>query len=903
MSCFLLRGTFYFTGNYVDIPVKTANNSSRFDFLTPAMERGERIFMAAFDRILSGYPGLDDVVDSIRLGDNVVWQVDDVDEFRIFAEPFVQQAVRDKRDVVYIRFAQHDPVIRDLSGVTVRHFNPDEGFEAFTVTIHNEITLHGKDAFYVFDCLSELQSVWYTDLMMGNFFRVTCPYLFELDTVAYFPLLRGRHSFDAVARIRDTTQLLLDVYSSSDDIYLHPLKVWNRYSSQMFLPHRFSRNNGQFRPVEGGVGMSRYYQLLQNLSLNHPDQNYDSYDRFFNLAKMEYARGIFSEETEEQIIDSTMTKDKRLKNLVHRYFTPDDYFLLRSRMIGSGAIGGKACGMVLARKICETEIPEFTKHSEPHDSFYIGSDVFYTYIVSNDCWRLRIRQRTKEGYFSAAGELREHLLTGQFPSNIREQFLNMLEYYGQSPIIVRSSSFLEDGFGNAFAGKYESVFCVNQGNPQERLEKFEQAVRQVYASTMDYSALEYRYQRGLADRDEQMAILVQRVSGSGFGDYFMPGAAGVGYSHSTYKWMPDMDSSAGMLRIVMGLGTKAVDRTSEDYPRLSNLDRPTATIYNSSTEQRHKYSQRNIDVLDCTQNTARELPLSQLLPVLPFWYKKLLLEHDRDAEMLLQQRGIYRDVWFVSCQGLLANSAFTGLMQRILHTLENVYNNSVDIEYTVNMDETGDFVVNLLQCRPLYSSQKEQQVNLSKIKWKNIFFDITDSSMGASVRRPIDVVIQVDPVLYYSHPYNKKYDVVSAIHKINLHYRKHDGNILLLSPGRIGTSSPELGVPVAFGDISNFSIICEVADNRTGYMPELSYGSHMFQDLVEAEMVYCAIWNNQNTLAFCPEFLLDHPDRFPDICPEHPELAGMITVREHSGLTFIFDAVSNHAVCGKIRKE
>lgn len=71
-----------------------------------------------------------------------------------------------------------------------------------------------------------------------------------------------------------------------------------------------------------------------------------------------------------------MTKDKRLKNLVRRYFTPDDYFLLRSRMIGSGAIGGKACGMVLARKICETEIPEFTKHSEPHDSFYIGSDVF-----------------------------------------------------------------------------------------------------------------------------------------------------------------------------------------------------------------------------------------------------------------------------------------------------------------------------------------------------------------------------------------------------------------------------------------------------------------------------------------------------------------------------------------------
>ena len=140
--------------------------------------------------------------------------------------------------------AQHDPVIKDLSGVTVRRFNPDEGFEAFTVAIHNEITLHGKDAFYVFDCLSELQSVWYTDLMMGNFFRVTCPYLFELDTVAYFPLLRGRHSFDAVARIRDTTQLLLDVYSAGTI----SICILSRYGTDIrarcFCPTTFQEKTG-----------------------------------------------------------------------------------------------------------------------------------------------------------------------------------------------------------------------------------------------------------------------------------------------------------------------------------------------------------------------------------------------------------------------------------------------------------------------------------------------------------------------------------------------------------------------------------------------------------------------------------------------------------------------------------
>ena len=219
--------------------------------------------MAAFDKILSGVAQMDDVLDFIRLGDNVVWQISDLEEFRIFAEPFARQAVIDGRNIIYIRFAQHDPVLRDLTGIQVRQFDPDEGFEAFTVAIHEEITRQGRDAFYVFDCLSDLQSVWYTDLMMGNFFRVTCPYLFELDTVAYFPLIRGRHSFDAVARIRDTTQLLLNVYSNEKYVYLHPMKVWNRYSEQMFLPHCLRKDTRECSVVADGVGLSRYYQIQQ----------------------------------------------------------------------------------------------------------------------------------------------------------------------------------------------------------------------------------------------------------------------------------------------------------------------------------------------------------------------------------------------------------------------------------------------------------------------------------------------------------------------------------------------------------------------------------------------------------------------------------------------------------------
>ena len=85
-----------------------------------------------------------------------------------------------------MRFADHPPLLQPQEGLEICHLDPREGFEKFTVAVHEIIARAGREAFYVFDSLSELQVVWSADLMMGNFFVVTCPYLFELDTVAYF---------------------------------------------------------------------------------------------------------------------------------------------------------------------------------------------------------------------------------------------------------------------------------------------------------------------------------------------------------------------------------------------------------------------------------------------------------------------------------------------------------------------------------------------------------------------------------------------------------------------------------------------------------------------------------------------------------------------------------------------
>ena len=440
--------------------------------------------MSTFERIPSGFPGLDAMLDYIRLGDNVVWQVSSIEEYMFFVKPYCRQALEDGRNLIYMHFTGHTLLLDESTGIRTYEFDPAEGFETFTMNVRQRITAEGRDAFYVFDCLSDLQVAWATDLMMGNFFQVTCPYLFELNTVAYFPVLRGRHSFDTIARIRETTQLLLDIYMDQDQLYINPLKVWNRYSPNMFLPHQYVAKDGSFLPLKGGFEVSRFYTLVDALTQVYENQNWDSWERFVLDAKRVYNTDhVFSEETEEKFVRNMMSCDEKIQNLLRHYFTPEDYFFVYNRMIGTGCIGGKACGMLLARKIVETDAPEVFRHMEPHDSYYLGSDVFYTYIVHNRFWKLHITQKTEEGYFEAAPELQKAFLNGSFPEAIRQQFIRMLEAFGQWPIIVRSSSLQEDGFGNAFAGKYESIFCINTGSLEERLTELENAVRTVYAST------------------------------------------------------------------------------------------------------------------------------------------------------------------------------------------------------------------------------------------------------------------------------------------------------------------------------------------------------------------------------------------------------------------------------------
>ncbi|MGE5396058.1 MAG: PEP/pyruvate-binding domain-containing protein, partial [Chitinophagales bacterium] len=582
----------------------------------------------AFSDASTGIPGLDAILNGLRWGDNVVWQIEDIRDYQDIVTPFVEHAIAINKPVVYIHFGQHEPLIPPNPHVKEYQLDARVGFETFTSRVHAIVMKEGEGVCYVFDSLTELLSMWVTDLMIGNFFRVTCPYLFNSNCISYFALVKYSHSYATLARVRETTQLFLNLVWAGDHLYIHPRKVWKRYSPTMFFPHM--SQGDQLVPITSSAETTQYLNRFECRGPGNVERYLDSWDRVF-LAAQELIEAKINNSLSYKMRESAMVDrlctlvlghDKRVLSLAREYFTLEDLLKIRHRLVGSGFIGGKAVGMLLARKILEKN-PEANKlgELEPHDSFYIGSDVYYTYLIENDCWELFQQQKLPDNYFSLAQTLQEKILTGVMPEIFCDQIKLMLDYYGQSPIIVRSSSLLEDGFGNAFAGKYESVFCVNQGSPEERYENFEKAVKKIFASTMNEDALTYRLQRGMADSNEQMALLVQRVSGSLRSHYFFPDLAGVALSHNPYTWHEDMDSEAGMVRLVLGLGTRAVDRVDDDYPRVLALDKPNLRPVSNSQDV-SRFSQRKVDLLDIGINdlsTASLDTVSEQMSELSWW--------------------------------------------------------------------------------------------------------------------------------------------------------------------------------------------------------------------------------------------------------------------------------------------
>jgi pyruvate, water dikinase len=861
--------------------------------------------------ISSGIKTLDDLLQGLRLGDNVVWQVDNLNDYANFSELFVTQSIQDGYKCIYIRFAAHEPVLKPRTGLTIINVDPSPGFDYFSTAIHHIIEENGKKVFYIFDNLSDLVNKWATDELLANFFHFTCPYLFEMDTVTYFALTRNQHSTSAIARIRDTTQILLDLYHVDNQAYIHPLKVWDRYSSEMFVPHLISGKNWipVFRSGDAAalsISASKRPLGIASSSIAPWDSVYSKLLQYQGLAAElpEAKREINA--LQQELTRMMIGNHPDFNKLADRYLTVDDLVQIRNRMIGSGRIGGKAAGMLVARKVLLAD-GDFSPILEEHDSFFIGSDVFFTFLVNNNLFRLKAQlsrgsQISREDFT----RIEEQFLDGQFPNEIIEQFKGMLDYFGQAPIIVRSSSLLEDSFGNAFAGKYRSEFCANQGHPDQRLENFLRAVKLVYASALNPDALVYRKKRGLSEGDEQMAILVQRVSGMPYRHYFFPSLAGVAFSRNLYAWTNRIDPYKGMIRLVFGLGTRAVNRIGGDYPRMLAVSHPE--LRPEIGKQVVKYSQKNIDLLDLETNEFTTRPVREILTPLDYPSIEYLISTVSEgfvSDPLYGSLDASMQNVVLTFNNLIKNTNMIRIMDDLLSRLEKAWGQPVDTEFTATIDRNKRVRINLLQCRPLRLPRiPDSPTTLpERLDARNVLFK-TDRIISGGTVDSIKYVIFIDPAKYAEiESISRKKSLGRVVGKLNEYFRGKEVKIMAVGPGRWGSTNIDLGINVSYADIDNIMVLVEVGRTGAGIEPELSYGTHFFQDLVEADIIYLPVFPDKHSTEFNNEFFSRSPNSLSKILPEYTDFADSIQVIDvpsaYNGVYahVVADANSRKAIC------
>ena len=845
-------------------------------------------------RIGTGIEGLDRAIDCLRAGDTVLWQVEQIGDYMFAATKFVANTARDGQRIVYLRFADHDEIIDAQAlaergaNVKIYKLDPTVGFETFAVQVHRIIAAEGAGVFYIFDCITDLQKYWFSDMMVCNFFCLTCPFLQEQQSIAYVPVLYEKHIYETVSRIRHATPVLMNIRTMNAATYIHVVKVEGRHTPYMYFPIRIEGANCTL--VTSSAESYGIFDIFTQTG-----ERRDCWDSMFDFAAESGGEPDDPEAMalKDNIIRCLLGTEPQRFELCRKYFSIADLMAIKKREIGTGCIGGKAVGMLLARRVLEATDPAlFARRIEPHDSYFIGADVFYTYFVQNDAWSLRTKMVEVEDYLAVAPPIREKLLTGTFMHSIKEQFRSMLEYFGQSPIIVRSSSILEDGFGNAFAGKYDSVFCPNQGTPEERYAEFEAAVKTVYASTVNEDAIRYRADRGLLQRDEQMALLVMRVSGDIHGDYYYPHVAGVGHSKNLYVTSAaGEENNKGMLRLVFGMGTRAVDREAEDYARLLDMAKPLAPPRVAYGDE-YKFSQHKLDAINLRTNRFEAVAIDSLDKADFKTDPYLFMEPDAPTRARFREMGLdYPVPDIVNFDKLLRRTDFCAVMTKLMGDLSEKYDYPVDVEFACNFRPDREYKINLLQCRPLQTRGIGPQGLKPKVK--DYFFRISGNFMGGNVCLPVRYVIKVDVEAYLDLPEQKKYHAARCIGRLNALLRGE--HTVLMGPGRWGTTTPSLGVPVNYTEISRFDCLCELAYSSHGLRPELSYGSHFFQDLVEAGTFYTAIYRGEPGCEFNDALFESYENRYAALLGDEAEadMAEVIRVYDTENKAILYAEIAS----------
>lgn len=571
-------------------------------------------------------------------------------------------------------------------------------------------------------------------------------------------------------------------------------------------------------------------------------------------------------------------------NVAKNFIAIKDFYDLLGKVIFPptchGKLGGKSAGLFLAKKILE-KTPDASpalRSVKVPKTWYVTSDWIQSFVHHNDLEDVLNRK-----YMDIEQVRQEypHLVAlfkhSSFPSEFGKGLALALDDLGDVPLIVRSSSLLEDRPGSAFSGKYKSLFLGNRGSREERLAALMDAVAEVYASIFGPDPTEYRSERGLLDVHEEMAIMIQEVVGRVVGNYFLPACSGVAFSNNEFRWSARIKREDGLIRLVPGLGTRAVDRVADDYPVLIAPGQPNLRA-NVTTDEVIKYSPKRIDLINLETNAFETVEIAEILRGVGAQYPQVrnlvsLVTRDRVEPLIGPLPDFATQNVVFTFDGLIEKTRFIACVRELLTLLESKLGAPVDIEFAYDGDD-----LYLLQCRPQsFGADVTPTPIPQNLPADKVIFSSNHHVSNGKVPDITHVVyIGADE---YSHLPDQETmrDVGRAVSRLNKLLPKRQ--FILMGPGRWGSRGDiKLGVPVTYSDINNTAMLIEIARQSGNYLPELSFGTHFFQDLVEASIRYLPLYPDDPATAFNEIFLRRSHSVLKDLLPEFGHLEETVRV-------------------------
>lgn len=610
----------------------------------------------------------------------------------------------------------------------------------------------------------------------------------------------------------------------------------------------------------------RFHQLLNQTNLELSDSLWKS-------IHIQLIRRILSEQT-------------RFVNVAKVYVKSEDFLKLVPRLIyppsSHGKLGGKGTGIFLASSILKNF--EELKSVKTPRTWYLTSDGLHYLLHYNDIEDL-LTQKYKDitQIRQEYPQIIEILKNAVFPPEIVQKLSIALDDLGDVPLIVRSSSLLEDRFGSTFSGKYESFFVANQGTKKERMTELMEAIAEVYASIFSPDAIEYRIERNLQDFHEQMGVLIQEVVGQRIGPYYFPAYAGVAFSKNEFRWSPRIKQEDGLIRLVMGLGTRAVDRIGDDYPILIAPGQPGLKV-NVTPDEEIRYSPHQMDVINLEENSFETIDI-----------REFVNQYGEQYPMITKLVSVYENGFIkpasfmetdfrkidpvVNFEGLVNKTDFVSMVNNLLCRLEEALKVPVDLEFA-----SDGINFYLLQCRAQGYGMESKPIPIPRdLPETSILFNAQKYVTNGYVRE-ISHVVYVDPLEYSRLP---NLDDMIQVGRIvsDLNSRLPKKKFILMGPGRWGSRGDvKLGVSITYSDISNTAMLIEMATKKGNYVPDLSFGTHFFQDLVETNIRYLPLYPDDKNVTFNHSFFRESPNILKDLFPEYARFEKVIRVLDIENL-------------------